>query len=103
MHWIIKARVEVIVLEAIAQTPKYQPLGFWLQLVKYRIINGVVWPLGCYHEFAWTCISGEEIFMNNNYIYDHGCRINKARVEVIELEAVAQTPKYQPLGFGFNL
>ena len=37
--WIINGRVEVIVLEAIAQTLKYQPLGFWLRHVKLSI-NG---------------------------------------------------------------
>ena len=37
--WIINGRVEVIVLEAVAQTLKYQPLGFWLRLVKLSI-NG---------------------------------------------------------------
>ena len=78
--------------------PKYQPLGLWLQLVKYKIINGVSWPLGCYNGFAWTFISGEEIFINNIYIYDQGCWIIKAWVKLVVLEVIAQTPKYQPLG-----
>ena len=49
--------------------------------------------------FAWIYILGQEISMNNNDIYDQGCWIINARVEVIVLEAIAQTSKYQPLGF----
>ena len=53
--------------------------------------------------FASTCISGEEIFMNNNDLYAQGCMIIKAWVEVILLEAIAQSPKNQPLWFWLQL
>ena len=52
---------------------------------------------------AWACILGQEILMNNNDIYDQGRWIIKAWVEVIVLEALAQTPKYQHLGFWIQL
>ena len=38
-------RVEVTTLEATAQSLKYQPLGFWHELVS-GIINGMSWPFG---------------------------------------------------------
>ena len=34
-----KIRVEVIILKA--RILKYQPIGFWLQLVKYQIIKEI--------------------------------------------------------------
>ena len=71
--WIINARVEVIVLEAIAQTSKYQPLGFWLQQVKHKIINGCHCRSVSIMGFAWIYILAKEIFINNNNIYDQGC------------------------------
>ena len=56
---------------------------------------------------SWVCLNiyilGQEIFMNNNDIYDQGCWIINGRVEVIVLEAIAQTLKYQPLGFWLRL
>ena len=58
--WIINGRVEVIVLEAIAQTQKYQPLGFWLRLVKLSIT-------GCYgHLVAIMGLLGYIYFGSGN-------------------------------------
>ena len=96
--WIINARVEVIVLEEITQTLKYQPLGFWLQHIKHTIINGChgrsVSIMGL-HGY----ILAKGIFMINNDIYDQGCYIINGRVEVIVPAAIAQTRYYQTLGF----
>ena len=44
-----KIRVEVVVLEAEAIILTYQPIGFWLQPVKYQIIKEM--PL----SFGETC------------------------------------------------
>ena len=42
----LKSQVEVVVLEVTAQSLKYRPLGFWLQL-KYKIIKEILpRPLG---------------------------------------------------------
>ena len=61
------------------EIPKFQPLGFWLQLIS-EIIHGASWPLG------WQTRVRELQF----------------RVEVLILEVKHEIPKYQPLGVGFN-
>ena len=58
--------------------------------------------LGCYHGLAWIYILGQELYRKYNGIYDRGGGFMKARVEVIVFKVVAQTLKYEPLGFGFN-
>ena len=59
--WIIKARVGVIVLEAIARIPKYQPLGFQLQLLQAGVAGGQCgreWWVD--HGGGWTMVDERE-------------------------------------------
>ena len=68
---ILKCCVEVIVLTAKSQSPKYRPLGFWLQLTSNKIKNKCEksWPIyACQPWFVWVFILGEETLRNNNGI-----------------------------------